>query len=1056
MNVPRFSVENPVFVNLLLLLILVGGVGSWMAMNQEVVPSVDLNLVSVTTPYAGASPEEVEKTLTIPIENAVEAVEGVDDVVSQSREGVSLVMLELDRTYDTARVAEEVRSELDRITDVPEDADDSVVTAIKTTFPVINIAVGGAVPEIVLREVARELRDTVLEIDGVNQVLISGIRDPRIAIDLHLDRALAYGIDLLSVVDAVRQRNVNLPAGTTRNPHQEWGVKAEGEFPDAEAVRRLVVLRRARGGTVRLGDVAEVVEDFEEPITLSRVNGRPGMNLSIFKKREGDTIEIAEEIRGLVAAWENTLPDGVSLMLNQDNSRWIRKRLETMFTSAQIGFTFVCLVLFLFLDWRIALWTAVGIPVSFLGAAFLMNFTGMSINMLSLFSFIVVLGLVVDDAIVIAENIYRHRQLGRPAREAAILGATEVALPVVAAVMTTVAAFVPMLVMTGFMGKFMSVIPKVVTFALLISLVEALVILPSHLAQMKKVKTSRGRRRDGPFYRRLRRLYTAVLTRAVRHRYVTVIVALAMAAGVGVLAKAQLRFVLFYGKDLPAFMVNLEAPPGTPIERSSLLAEQVERVAAALPREDVGNYVTIVGGQIDPSTGRMTVGENLAQVFFELTEFEAPGRRNGFVVAEEARAALGEVRGATVELEKIQAGPPVGKAVDARIKGEDFGRMGPAVEELKEFLIGLPGVTDVRDDYGLGRNELRAVVEEERAAYYGVSAQAVALVLRAAYEGIEASNVRRGEDKVDLVVRLSALDAASPDRLNDLRVRAATGRLVPLSAVTRIELVKGTTEITRRGKKRTIRLTAAVDNAVTSSTAVTTALAERFAELKGRFPDLIVEFGGEQKEQAESILSLLKAFLLAMVAIYVILGGLFRSALQPLLIMLVIPFGAVGVLVGHLVLGQPVGLLTLIGITALTGIVVNDSLVLVDFINQGRRRGAGRWRSILKAGKVRLRPVLLTSITTIAGFGNLALKTTGQAAFLAPMAISVVWGIAFATVLTLVLIPALVVIADDAKGALRHVFGPSGRAAPDVEIEELVAEPALRPLPFPPGEKKRA
>jgi multidrug efflux pump subunit AcrB len=590
----------------------------------------------------------------------------------------------------------------------------------------------------------------------------------------------------------------------------------------------------------------------------------------------------------------------------------------------------------------------------------------------------------------------------------------------------------------------MSVIPKVVTFALLISLVEALVILPSHLAQMKKVKTSRGRRRDGPFYRRLRRLYTAVLTRAVRYRYVTVILALGLAAGVGLLAKAQLRFVLFYGKDLPAFLVNLEAPPGTPIERSSLLAEQVERVAAALPREDVGNYVTIVGGQIDPSTGRMTVGENLAQVFFELTEFEAPGRRNGFVVAEEARAALGEVRGATVELEKIQAGPPVGKAVDARIKGEDFGRMGPAVEELKEFLIGLPGVTDVRDDYGLGRNELRAVVEEERAAYYGVSAQAVALVLRAAYEGIEASNVRRGEDKVDLVVRLSALDAASPDRLNDLRVRAATGRLVPLSAVTRIELVKGTTEITRRGKKRTIRLTAAVDNAVTSSTAVTTALAERFAELKSRFPDLIVEFGGEQKEQAESILSLLKAFLLAMVAIYVILGGLFRSALQPLLIMLVIPFGAVGVLVGHLVLGQPVGLLTLIGITALTGIVVNDSLVLVDFINQGRRRGAGRWRSILKAGKVRLRPVLLTSITTIAGFGNLALKTTGQAAFLAPMAISVVWGIAFATVLTLVLIPALVVIADDAKGALRHVFGPSGRAAPDVEIEELVAEPALR------------
>lgn len=1029
MNLPRYSVDNPVFVNLLLLLILVGGVGSWMTSNQEVFPSFDLNLVSITTSYPRASPEEIEKTVTIPIENAIEGVEGVDEIVSQSLEGLSMVMIEVDRAYETRRVADDVQVELERLTDLPEDIEeDPVVTTVKTTFPVISVAVGGDVPETVLREVARDLREAVLDLGGVNQVLISGIRDPRIRIDLKLDRALAYGIDLLSVVDAVRQRNVTLPAGTTRHPDQEWGVKTEGEFPDAEAVRRMVVLRRPGGGVVRLGDIADVEEDFEDPVTLSRVSGRKALNLTVFKKRTGDTIHIAAEVGRTVSRWEPSLPEGVTLTLNQDNSRWIRKRLETMFESARLGFVLVCLTLFLFLDWRIALWTAVGIPVSFLGAAFLMRLTGISINMLSLFSFIVCLGLVVDDAIVIAENVYRHRQLGLPAREAAIRGASEVALPVVAAVATTVAAFVPMLVMTGTMGKFLGVIPKVVSFALAVSLIEALVILPSHLAQMKRVKVARGRRKDGPFYRSLRRLYAALLVRAVRFRYLTVLLALALAAGIALLARSELRFVLFYGKDLPAFLVNLEAPPGTPIERSGSLAEQVEEVARQLPAEDLGAYVTIVGGHLDPGTGRMKVGENLAQVFFELSEFETPGRRNGFVVADEVRERLRTVRGATVELEKIQAGPPVGKAVDARIKGDDFGPMRRATEELKQYLVSLPGVMDVRDDYRPGRNELRAVVDEERAAYYGVSAESVALALRAAFEGIEASDVRRGEDKVDLVVRMADVDARGPDRLADIRIRAVDGRLVPLLSVSRVEVVKGTTEVNRRGGKRAIRLTADVDNAVTSSTAVSGLLEERFAQIQTRFPDVGLEFGGEQKEQAESIQSLIHAFLLAMVGIYVILGGLFRSAVQPVLIMFAIPFGAVGVLIGHLALGEPIGLLTLIGFTALTGIVVNDSLVLVDFINRGRRRGSGRWRSVLKSGKIRLRPVLLTSITTIAGFSNLALKTTGQAAFLAPMAISVVWGLAFSTFLTLLFLPALVSVADDARAAAGWLVGKMRRA----------------------------
>ncbi len=1025
MSPARFSVRNPVFVNLLLILILTGGLISWFSANREVFPTLDLNLVAVTTPYPRAGALEVEKTVTIPVENAVRGIDGVKDVVSRSLEGRSLVMIEVDRDADTRRVADDVRAELDRLADLPDDAEDPVVTAIKTVFPVINVAVTGNVPEAVLRSVARELEDALLEIRGVNQVTVTGLRDPRIRIDVLWERALAYGVDLQTIIDTVARANAALPAGTTRSPFLEWGIQVDAELDRAGELRDLLVRLPGRQGAVRLGDIARVVEDYEEPVTLSRVNGKPALNLIVFKKKQGDTIRIAREVRDLVARWRGRLPQGVDLVPNQDNSRWIRKRLETMYTSARLGFVLVCLTLFLFLEWRVALWTAAGIPVSFLGAVFLMRLTGISVNMLSLFAFIVVLGMVVDDAIVIAENVYRHMQAGRSPREAAVRGATEVSLPVVAAVTTTVAAFVPMLLMTGTMGKFMAVIPKVVTFALAVSLLEALFILPSHLAHMRAPRARR--RRDGPWFRRLRRAYLRALGLAVRHRYVTLLGLVTLASAVGWGAARHLRFVLFYGKDLPAFTVDLEAPPGTPLERTAEIAAQVEAIAASLPPADLDAFTTLVGGQIDPNTGRMKVGENLAQVFFELSEFETPGRRNGFVVADAVRNRLGAVQGAVAEVNKIQAGPPVGKAVDVRVRGQDFGPLRRAAEELVAFLKGLPGVFDVRHDYRTGRTEMRVEVDRERAAYYGVDAQAVALALRAAFEGVTAASVRRGEDKLDLVVRLAR--AESPDLIGDLRIRGAGGRLVPLSAVVRTRVAKAVEQINRRGGRRAVRVTADVDNAVTSSSQVAARLREKFRELERRYPGLDFRFGGEQREQAESVASLVRAFLIALVAIYAILGGLFRSAVQPLLIMFAIPFAAVGVLIGHLVLGEPVGLLTLIGLTALTGIVVNDSLVLVDFVNRARRSGAGRWRSVLRAGRVRLRPVLLTSITTIAGFGNLAVRTTGQAAFLAPMAISIVWGLAFATVLTLVVIPALVAVTDDLKRLASRAVA-AGRPGP--------------------------
>ncbi|MFQ5508922.1 MAG: efflux RND transporter permease subunit [Leptospirillia bacterium] len=1031
------SVRNPVFVHLLLLLIVVMGGYFYTSMEREVFPEISLDMVAISTTYPGISPEEMEKEITIPIEDAVHAITGVEEVNSRSLEGSSMIELKLEQGADVRKVAQDARSEIERQVDLPADADDPAVIEIESQFPVINVTVHGNAPEGDLRRVAKDLESAIDGIRGVAAVTMTGYREREVSVELDPLRLTAFGIGAAEVAEAVKARNTDLPAGVIRGRGSEFLVRTEGEYPNPERLGEVVVGRRADGLHVRLSDVGTVKVGFEEETAFGRMDGERAIALEISKKRNGDTIRIVQEVNERVADMRQTMPEGVSITTTRDGSVWIQSRLKTLYVNGGIGFVMVCLTLFALLDWRLALWAAVGIPTSFLIAFIFMEMAGMSINMLSLFALIVVLGLIVDDAIIVTENVYRYLLKGFSPRVAAVVGSSEVMLPVIAATATTMAAFAPMALMSGIMGKFMKVIPIVVVFCLIATMIESLLMLPSHLAEFTK-GIGAGIRREGHRFVRLRKRYTGLIITALRHRYLTVGVLVLVAVLSALVMRYQMKFVMFNTKDLPGFAVMVETPEGTSLTRTAEVMAQVEEAGKGLPPSDLNAMVGLIGRHFDISTGRTTSGSNLGMIYFELAHFDDPDRRNGYAVMNDLRGRLTEVTGyETLRVIETQGGPPVGRPVEVKVRGEDVAVLRGIARELQDFLQGIDGVFDIATDDVLGKQELTVQVDEDRAALYGLNAAAVGRAVRIAFEGEDVSEIRQGNDTLDVVVRYAERFADRPQRLDEVRLWSPTSGWVPLTSVARVAYTQGASAVVRKDRQRTILVSAAVDKEVITSTEANARVREAFADVPRLYPGYELVYGGENERQMESLASLGRASLIAVLLIYLILGTLFRSMVQPLVIMSTVPFAFIGVVVGHFVMMQPLGLLSLIGLAGLVGVVVNDSLVLVSFVNTARAAGAGRWVSVVRAARVRLRPILLTSITTILGLITLSFQTRGQAAYLAPMAISIVWGLAFATVLTLVMIPCVLSIADDIAKKLGRSIGPDTSAC---TLEDEVAQ----------------
>jgi len=1007
----EFSVRNPVTVNLLTLFVLGAGITTYFRMHRELFPEFSRQAVQITTQFTGASPEEVENLITAKIEEEMTDLDELDEMLSISQEGRSEILLKFQPETDMNRALNDVRAALDDVTDLPEEADDPQVREVKSTFPVITVSLAADIDEATLRDMAKDLRDDLRRLPGVATVRILGIREQQIWVEVDPARLEQYGMSLDDVRAAIAAHNRNVPGGTLKTPRGEILVRTLGEVAGAEEVERIILRSVATGTPLTVADLAIVHETFEEPTTIGRWGGRAAINLVVIKERTGDAIDIAASVRALVEEVRDRLPETVTIGVYNDFSVFIRNRLNTLRLSGAIGLTIVLITLWVFVRTRIAFLTGLGIPFAMLGGIVLMSLYGISLNMISLFSLILVLGLLVDDAIVVTENVYRYVEQGMDPRQAAIQGTSEVAWPVVATVTTTVAAFLPLLLIPGTMGVFLAPIPVVVTFALLASLLEALVILPSHLSDViTPAYAQRVRRREVGWLTRARSVYGTLLAMAVKWRYVTAVLLLCFTILLGTTAWYRIPFVLFREFESSQFMINLETSSAAKIEDTLEVAKRAEQVVLNLPPEELRSVATNVGITF-LDVHRAEWGPNLGQL---LVELEEDRRRTVDAVIADLRGGMADIPGITkIQFLKTQAGPG-GPAIETRIVGAEIPVLRRLADEVKGFLQGIPGVRDVRDDFTEGKEELQITLLPEARAL-GLNLGQIARQVQQAFLGVEASTIQRRDEDVPIVVRFPQAARRSLETVAGMKITLPSGEKVFLRDVARLESAIGTSKIRRDDQKRTITVLADVNTREANAFQVAQRLKREFADVGSSFPGYRVVIKGERQEAEESLAAMPQVSLIALLLIYFLLGSLFKSFIQPLIVMAAIPFALDGVVIGHLIMGEPLSFLSMLGLVALAGVVVNDSLILVDFINRARKEGTPRDEAILKSGVARLRPVLLTTITTVGGLIPLAFFSTGQAKFLSPMAISVVWGLSFATILTLILVPCLYAMLDDIK-----------------------------------------
>ena len=1040
----EFSIKNPVVVNLLVLLIVTAGVVSFLRLTRELFPDFSRRVIRIDTRYPGASPEEVEELITARIEDKVRNVDGLNEMLSSSREGESEIRLQMQSDTEMSRALGDVRAALDRVAGLPEEADEPRVAEVLSTFPVITVSLSGDIPEQELREIAKDLRDRLRRVEGVATVSIFGIRESRILIEVEPERLDQYGLSLEEIRAAVDNQNRNVPGGALKTARGEILVRTLGVAGGVADVERMILRSTDTGHALTVGDVAGVRESFEDPTVLARFDGKPSLNLVVIKERTGDTISVAKRVRGSVAEFRKTLPGTVSIGLFNDFSVYIRNRLGTLGESGAIGLTIVLTTLCIFVRGRIALMTSLGIPFAVLGCLVLMSVFGVSLNMISAFGLILVLGLLVDDAVIVTENVYRYVEGGLSPKEAALQGTYEVAWPVVTTVLTTVAAFVPFLLLPGTMGVFLEPLPIVVTFALLLSLLEVLFILPSHLSDVitpgyagklrrnERLWLTRLRRRERLTGLRrlhvrgqrlwltgLRHVYETVLGVAIRWRYVAVSVIVAGSVLLAAAAQYRVPFVLFREFESSQFFVNFETSANAKLEDTEAVAVQAENVALGLPASELKSLSTTVGTAF-LDANRVVKGSNVGQLTLELHDDRT---RKTAEVIDDLRGKMERIPGITkLQFLGLQAGPG-GPDIEARVIGEDLESLRRLTEEVKGFLATLPGIRDIRDDLVAGKEELRISLKPEGRTL-GLDLRTIARQVQQGFQGVEASSIQRGDEDVPIVVRFPRDRRSRVDAVSRMKLTLPSGERVFLRDVADIRTGISASQINRDDRKRTLSVFAEVETGKTTVVEATNALKRHFADAGRRYPGQRVVVKGERQEMEESLGALPQISLITLFVIYFVLGSLFKSFIQPFIVMAAIPFALGGVVIGHLVMGENLSFMSILGFIALAGVVVNDSLILVDFINRSRRNGASAYDSIIQSGVVRLRPVMLTTVTTVGGLVPLAFFATGQAKFLSPMAISVVWGLSFATILTLILTPCLYAMLDDAKAIARRWLRP--------------------------------
>ncbi len=1038
MNGPiSWMAKNHVAANLLMLLFVVGGLVMGSGLKQEVFPEIDLDRITVSVIYPGASPDEVEEGIILQIEEAISGIDGIDEIKSTANEGGGTVIAKLALGEDSDLVLQDIKNEVDRITTFPEEAEKPVVAKMLTRQEVISVVVYGEVSELALRQQAEAVRDELLTLPQITQAELSGVRPYEISIEIPEQNLRRYHLTLDQVAQLVRKSSLDLPGGAIKTSGGEVLVRTKEKRYSSQGYGELPVVVNPDGTRVLLQDIATIRDGFAETDEFARFDEKPAAMVKVYRVGDQKPTEISDLVSKYVQKKGAALPASLQIATWYDTSELFSSRLHLLLKNAAFGLILVFITLTLFLQTRLALWVMLGIPISFLGALFIMPATDVSINMISLFAFIMALGIVVDDAIVIGENVFEHRQMGKTNLQAAIDGAREVGGPVVFSVLTTVAAFLPLITVVGTMGKFIKVIPIVVIAILLISLVESLFILPAHLSLGGKKEgdgkgvIARLRKRFELFLDWLiNRHYRGFLDLCIRYRYATLAAALALLLlTVGLVAGNIVRFRFMPVVDGDRITVAIQMPQGTLVSETAKVENYLlEKGLAAVKHFDDQNpthesvlrhIYALAGGTVTqggPAGGATTSAPHLATIVMLLQPSE---KRE--VLATDISRYWRQISGDIAGAEQISFESNLihlGSNVDVSFAHENQETLEKAADRLKIALGAYPGLEDIADNYPAGKKELKLRLTPQ-ARTLGVTQDDLARQVRGAFYGAEALRLQRGRNEVKVMVRYPEGDRHSLHDLETMRIRTPAGGELPLLQAASVEAGRGFSVINRTDRKRVINVTATVDDKVANAQDILTDLKGGvLAELTADYPGLSYSLEGEAKEQRDSMASMRKGFLLALFMIYALLAIPFKSYSQPLLIMTAIPFGIVGAILGHLILGYDLSMLSLFGIVALSGVVVNDSLLLIDRINRSRSEGEEPHEAILRAGQRRFRPILLTSLTTFFGLAPIITETSTQAKFLIPMAISLGFGIMFATGITLLLVPTVYSVLED----LRNLF----------------------------------
>ena len=952
-------------------------------MPRELERDMSFNWALIWVAYPGVSPEEIEKLIAKPIEDEIADVDRIESITSTAAEGFAGISVKFNQNIsrnEFERLYQDLRTELDKVRDLPEDAEDPVMFKLEsnTVTPVIDVVISGGLAEKRMQELAEALQDQIEIVEGVLEVSVYGIRNRQIWVEVNPERLDRYSLTLQQIVGALAAKNMNVPAGELKIGRSEYLLRTVGEFDSIDQIQNVIVRQIPGGGKIRIGNVAQVRDTYEEPTVISRLNGERGITLSVAKRGEGSTIQIVDTVRTIAEKYrKNQLPEGAEITLVNDSSIYIRNSLSKLQNNALFGVTLVLLVLYLFMGLRNAIFVAVGIPLTLLITFGFMGIANESINSMSLFGLVLVLGIIVDDAIIVMENVYRRMQEGEPPIQAAINGAHEVAWPVITASLTTAAIFLPLALLPGIVGKFMKIIPIIVALTLAASLFECFFILPSHIADWGKVRHSKSRDR---LMRYLLKPYTKLLKFALRRRY--------WVLG-GVVACLFLSFVpiplglvevdMFRGDEYPMVFVYVTMPVGTRLETTDEVIRQFEAVALALPKSEIKAVIARTGMHAIENNFSERNG-NVGMLHVEFVEARHRERALDEIIAELRQKFIHITGPDQIEFQTREEGPPTGANIEIIVKGKYFDELDAITNELKTELAKIPGVTDINDNYALGQEEIKLRIDEDKANEYGLTIRQIAFTVRNAFEGMKATDFRDGDEEIDVIVKFGESARTTLKDVANLKLMGATGVPVPLRDVARLNVVGGYSTIYRYKQERAITLTANVDEKVTSTVSVNQRLHAHFNQISPRYPGYTLESGGEFAEYQKVFTGIPVFFAFGILLVYFILGTQFKSFLQPLIILTTVPFAFIGAMVGLITSGNPLSVASTYGLVALAGIVVNDSIVLVEFINRLRAAGVDKWRAIINAGRTRLRPILLTSITTVCGLLPMALGIGGKSA----------------------------------------------------------------------------